>query len=430
MRKPLLVLIGLLLLIGTIGCGSGSGGSGNQGGGSEAPAGGGKKQTISWWVPNWDEETARKLVAKFESENPDIKVDIVVTTWDTMENKIRVALMASDAPEVITDLESRVKDYAAKNLLAKLDDYVERDLDKSDIIPSALDINTYDGSLYGIPFRHDGSGILYNKGMFEKAGLDPDRFPETWDEFIKAAEKLTVDTDGDGKIDQYGMAWPLGNQANAITRFMQLLFTEGGSFFDETGKKAVLNSPEAVEAMRKLTATVIDGTAPKSTMEVDNTGVRDLFVNEKVAMYIGGQFDIEPIRKAKPSIELGTAVLPGPDGMGTTTVDGFSFIMPQTAGKKDLGWRLIQFLSEPENMGELTATFPGRKSALTLPKFSDPLLQPFAKQLDKGETKPVADRWTDIEKILYRNMQLIILEQKDVQATMDQANREIDALLK
>jgi multiple sugar transport system substrate-binding protein len=398
--------------------------------GCSSSGGAGKTTEISWWAPNWDEATAKKLVEQFETENPDIKVNVVVTTWDTMENKIRVALTGKGAPAVITELQSRVKTYAAEKLLTNLDDnYKQAEIDKNDLFPSALDMNSYENSMYGVPFRIEGAGMLYNKKMFKDAGLDPDNFPKTWDEFIAAAKKLTKDTDGDGKIDQYGMAWPLGNMDNTTSVFATTLWSGGGNFFDESGKKALLNTPEAVEAVRKFTSTVKDGLAPRSTMELDNTTMRDLFINEKIAMYLSGPFDIEPIKTNKPSLELGTAVIPGPDGMGVSYSDGFSLIIPESAKNKEAGWKLIEFLSQSKNMAELTVTFPGLKSALDDPKFKDPLMQPFIEQMDKAQAWKKMAQWPEVVKTLNRYLQLIILEDQDVQQAMDKANAEIEAIV-
>jgi len=429
----LIFIVGCMMLLAACGGGNNNNQSSPSPSGSEsggASSGAALNETITWWVPNWDEAVAKELAAKFEAENAGVKVKLVITTWDTMENQIRVALMTKDAPDLITELESRVKTYAKQNLLRKVDDYYDDTMPKDDFIASALDINTHDGGLYGVPFRHDGAGILYNKNMFKDAGLDPDKFPATWAEFVEAAAKLTKDTNGDGQIDQYATAWPLGNQANAVSRYMLMLFSEGGNVFNEDESASLLNSPEAVEALRKLTDTVKTGAAPKSTVELDNTSMRDLFINEKIAMYIGGQFDIEPIQSGKPSIDLGTAVIPGKDGMATTTVDGFSLIVPESAASTEGVRKLVQFIAQPENMANLTATFPGRKSALQQPKFADPLLKPFSDQLEKGQTVPKHDKWSQIEKAIYRYIQLVVLNNMDVQEAADKMKAEVDAAMK
>ena len=50
--------------------------------------------TIQWWTPNWDEPESREMAAEFEKENPDIKVELVITDWDTYKSKITTAISA------------------------------------------------------------------------------------------------------------------------------------------------------------------------------------------------------------------------------------------------------------------------------------------------------------------------------------------------
>jgi ABC-type glycerol-3-phosphate transport system substrate-binding protein len=57
-------------------------------------------ETIAWWLPNWDEKPARAIVTDYETANPGEKVEIVITTWDTMAQKILVGLQQSrNAPD-------------------------------------------------------------------------------------------------------------------------------------------------------------------------------------------------------------------------------------------------------------------------------------------------------------------------------------------
>ena len=161
-------------------------------------------ETIAWWLPNWDEKPARAIVADYETANPGEKVEIVITTWDTMAQKILVGLQQSrNAPDVITELESRTLRYARKSLLTDLTDVVTK-LGKDDLVPSALATGEYEGRYYSIPFRHDGAGLYYNKDLFAAAGLDPEHPPQTWAQLVEYCKKLTVTKDG--KTTQYGIA--------------------------------------------------------------------------------------------------------------------------------------------------------------------------------------------------------------------------------
>ncbi|MEA4907426.1 MAG: ABC transporter substrate-binding protein [Anaerolineaceae bacterium] len=388
--------------------------------------------TITWWVPNWDEEVATVLIDEFEAQYPNIKVEVVITTWDTMEGQIRTALNGNNAPDVITDLESRVASYASQGLLANLDSYyTASNVDMDDFFTSAIDLATYDGSLYAMPMRHDGPAMIYNKDMFEEAGLDPDAFPATWDELNEVAKLLTKDTDGDGTIDQYGIGWPLGNEGNAVVRFYQMAYNFGGSITNEEGTQCELNSEAGKQAMEYLNNNLnVDEVTPHSALEVDNTGLRNLFINKKIAIYSNGAFDIPEIQSQAPDINIGTATYPGNgDGIGLTIVNGFSLYIPENAKNKDAAWELLNFIGLPENSGRLTTTFPARRSAMSLEKFSEPLFQPFIEQMDSGRAGPTFVNWPSMQTAIFAEMQEVMINGKDVDQALNDMCAEVDQLL-
>ncbi len=388
--------------------------------------------TVTWWVPNWDEEVAKELIAEFEAQNPDIKVNMVITTWDTMEGQIRTALNGNNAPDLITDLESRVQGYASQGLLANLDEYYKAgNVDMDDFVTSAIELSTYDGHLYSVPMRHDGPAMIYNKDMFEEAGLDPDNFPQTWDELSEVAKALTKDTNGDGTVDQFGIGWPLGNEGNAVVRFYQLLYNFGGSITDEAETKCELNSDAGKMALEYLYNDVVTNkVTPQSALEVDNTGLRDLFINKKIAIYTNGAFDLTEIANQAPNINVGTATIPGTgDGIGITIVNGFSLYIPEKAKNKDAAWRLAEFVGNTENSARITTTFPGRRSSMKLEKFSDPLLQPFIEQMDSGRAGPTYVQWPAMQTAIFAEMQMVLLEGKNIEDALVDMCYEVDAQL-
>ena len=75
--------------------------------------------------------------------------------------------------------------YAQSDLIIPLDDTIQ---DKQDYVPAAIDYVTWDGKLWGIPYRIETHGVIYNKDHFKEAGLDPDKPPKTWDELTAAAQ--------------------------------------------------------------------------------------------------------------------------------------------------------------------------------------------------------------------------------------------------
>ena len=139
--------------------------------------------TIQWWTPNWDEPESREMAAEFEATNPDIKVELVITDWDTYKARVTSAISDDNAPELYTVLTTDVVPFAQIGLLEPLNERgAAAGIDFSDLLPSAVASASIGDTVYGFPFRHDGSGIYYNVDMLKEAGYDS--FPTTWDEMV------------------------------------------------------------------------------------------------------------------------------------------------------------------------------------------------------------------------------------------------------
>ena len=105
----------------------------------------------------------------------------------------------------------------------------------------------FDGKTFSINVWTNGSAVFYRKDLFEKAGLKP---PRTLDEFVADAKVLTVDANGDGRIDQWGFAGGTArSQPFAHRTLFPLIWAQGGNVVGPDGK-AVFNSPAGVKAVQ------------------------------------------------------------------------------------------------------------------------------------------------------------------------------------
>jgi multiple sugar transport system substrate-binding protein len=382
---------------------------------------------IVWWTPNWGEARAKELADKFMAANPGITVKMEVTVSNGLPAKVATALRSGSPPDLIEVQHGWVPEYAQANLVLPLDDVIQ---DRDDYIPAALDYVTWDGKLWGIPYRIETHGVIYNKGAFKTAGLDPEKPPQTWPELIDAAKKLTGKT-ADGK-DQYGFAITGGGEfGNTVFRSLPFIWMNGGSIISDDMKSVTVNQPPAVEAVKFYTDFLVtDKTSPPSTLQNDGTANRQLFIAGTVAMYQSGQFDIASIRKENPDIDIGVMMIPHPEGKDTAAIiGGWSFVIPQDATNPDETRKFVQFLAESDSMGFLTDTFPARKSAMELPRFQDPILANFKAMLPYGRRVPPAKNWTKITQAYFDNVQSIMLGEATPQEAMDAAAEEIEPLL-
>ena len=108
---------------------------------------------------------------------------------------------------------------------------------------------------------------------------------------------------------------------------------------------------------------------------------------------------------------------------------GWNFVVPRQARNREGAAKLIGFLAKPENMGLYTDTFPARVSAMELPRFRDPILQPFREMLPFARATPPLASWVQIVQLFFDNTQRILLREATPQDAMNEANRAIQRLI-
>jgi multiple sugar transport system substrate-binding protein len=382
---------------------------------------------IVWWTPNWSQARAESLARQFEAAHPDVRVKIELTVADGLPTRIQTALRSGSSPDIIEAQHGWIPPYAQAGLLLPLDDVLEG---RADYVATALDYVTWDGQLWGIPYRVDAHALFYNKSMFREAGLDPGRPPETWTELVQTARRLTKRR-ADGR-DQYGYSITGGGEiGNTLFRSLPLIWMNGGDILSPDMTRATVNEQRAVEAVTFYTDMfTTHRVSPPSTLQDDGLASRRLFIAEAVAMYQSGQFDIATIRSENPGLDLGIAMLPRPAGREPAVVlGGWSFIVPKAARHPDRAREFVRFLTTSERMGYFTDTFPARLSAMSQPRFADPLLAPFRRMLPYGRRLPPRRDWLQIVQIYFDGVQQILLGDRAPQQAMDVAAAEIQALL-
>jgi ABC-type glycerol-3-phosphate transport system substrate-binding protein len=223
---------------------------------------------------------------------------------------------------------------------------------------------------------------VYNPELFAAAGIDGP--PTTWAEFEEDAKLLT-------KGDVVGTAWPmLGNPGDLTLRFLDFAVSDGATITDGAPQLTEASSEAAVDL---IGGSIAEGWASPSSFELDNTGIRELFLQGRVAMFPAGVFDVDTAMEQ--GAPIATALLPGPDGPGTAQGVGWAYIIPEASENQDAAKTLVEFLGQPENMAALTLTFPARLSASDDPKFTTPERLPFAEQLaDHSVPAPNDPAWT------------------------------------
>lgn len=252
-KKSWFVLTSLILVLSLVlaGCG----GSKNANSGDKGNSGSGNKELTFMFRGGPDEQTAYKnVVKKFEDDHPGVKVKIIVTAADQYATKLKAAITGNKMPDVFYFESGDLKAYVNSGILLNLTPYLEKNekVDLNNIWKYGIDLYRYDGNMagqgdiYGMPKDVGPFALGYNKTMFEKEGIplpDKDK-PMTWDEFVDINKKLTKDTNGDGKPDQYGSGF------NVNWALQSFVWSNGADWIDETKTKVTIDDPKFAEALQ------------------------------------------------------------------------------------------------------------------------------------------------------------------------------------
>ena len=195
----------------------------------------------------------RDIIADYERLNPGIRIEQEAIGWSSLLQKLQAALSAGSPPDAAHGYSGLALLLSEVGLLRPLDDVVDS-IGEENIfeIVKRVSINE-DGHYYGLPHCIGADAIVYRKDLYRQSGLDDAVAPRTWDEWLVQLKKLTVDTDGDGTIDQYGLG--LAGEGNFINEEV-LMWTgsNGGRMYDPDGRPTFTEQPmiEMLEFYKKV----------------------------------------------------------------------------------------------------------------------------------------------------------------------------------
>ena len=229
--------------------------------------------TIDFWhgLTGPDGVFLEGMVNSYNETNEDaIFVQLNVFHWDVFYDRWVASVAAGDPPDVVIYHINEMPQYADRGVAAPIDMLVEEvGVDMSGFSDVIVDMSTRDGNLYGFPIDIHPIGMYYNVDAVEAAGLDPDSPPTNAEELLSWAEALTVDSDGDGTLDQYGVSAPATN-VMTFRLWWGLIFQNDGSFISDDLSTITIDNAEAAEALEFLRDLVaVHGVAPEGQSDPD-----------------------------------------------------------------------------------------------------------------------------------------------------------------
>ncbi len=357
------------------------------------------KTTVTFWhsfvastIPSLDE-----LLADFERTHPAIHINAqYVPTGDALIHKLVASIQSNTVPDISWIHADFLDKLVEADAIVPMNEFLDGTDgfgggELEDIFPALLEAGTHHGVLYAMPMEATSLALLYNRGMFRKAGLDPDHPPQDWQELQDYAARLTQDWDGDGRTDQYGFlvpVFPASGELNIwmILQWTPFLWQAGGAEFSDDCSQALFNGSEGVQALA-FWKQLYD------RQNMSTFGIaHDLgFASGKLAMVMDGPWNL-PRYRAMRDVEWAVAPLPaGPAGRATYVAGEQLAIFKQSAHRAE-AWTFVKWIVQPEVQARFSlhsGYLPVRRSVLGMDAYrreleKDPGLKAFADQMAWG----------------------------------------------
>lgn len=424
-----LLALGLLVVMGVTAAGC-SGSSPSAKPEPSATGGGGKAVELRFLFPEYSDKTRalmQEVVDDFNTANKGtIHVTLETSPWDKLHDKLAVTMGGNQAPDVFGYATRWVSEFAELGQLEPLDGYLN-DSFKSQFITRLFDAAGYKSkaagkqATYGLPVAVSARMLFYRKDLFEKAGV---KAPTNWDELLTAATK-TANPPG-----VYGLGVP-ANGIEVDTFFMYFLWNNGGDILGADGK-AVINSPQGVEALTYLVKLVNDkGSQPKPT-GFTREQVIEMFKAGQLSMYPTGPWLNTMIKRDNPNLAYAIAPFPSNQGKPRATVGVTDSLgMWAKSPNKQEAWKFIEFMYQDkyrQKFDETEAMLPEKKSVAASAAFSTPEQKPFIDALNDAKFVPHHPKFENIQQLITVAVQKALTGEATPKEALDEAAQKINGL--
>jgi multiple sugar transport system substrate-binding protein len=397
-----------------------------------APAYAQAKVEIEFWQYFYESKKllVDDLIKEFEAENPDIIVKHQTFPYDSFIQKVATTVPAGRGPDVVTLYYGWFPTWISSGYLQPLPEdkisYAEIENEFFPMVQSAR----FAGKYYGIPTAVRTLALFWNKDLFKKAGLDPEKPPTTWEEFVEYA-KATTKRSADGELEVAGYAFNVLGQDHHWFREC-LLRQNNAPTMSEDGRKVLWNAtPEGYEAWQWFTDIVKTHRISDLSFFPDNPFTP--FELGRAAMLVDGSFRVASLKGAiQKGINAGVAVLPAHKSRATFASYWVHGITKNATDEKlDASIKFLKFLTSAKTMKawlERVGELPARKALLDDPAITkDPIIGPFVEQLPYAYATFFIDEKANREAI-QEAVEAVVLKNEDPKAALDMAVEKVNAV--
>lgn len=384
----------------------------------------GKQNSLDflWFSDGKEGEVIKEIIKEYEQSNTNVRINLIEVGFKDIQTKLKTMLSGGKPPAL-----SRVTDTGSfANQAVDLTPYVENaEQFQNQFIDSLKPYYVMDNKLVAAPMDVTANGLIYNKTLFDKAGVKVPTSPDevwTWDEYI-AALKQVMDKGG----ARYGMVWDVTPH-----RWSTLLYQNGGSILTEDGSAAAINSEAGIRSMEMFKQLHQEGIMPESVW-LGGENPNNLFRSGTVAAHWAGNWMISNYKDIT-DFEWGVTYMP--KGTQRSSVPGGKFLMAfKGSGQEEEAAKFIEYLTSKEvnsKYNQESLFMSPRKDSSTLNyEFGKEMFEVFSDEL-KNSSPLAANDWsrqTLISKIstdLKNHIMDVLSDKATPQDALDQMAKQIN----
>lgn len=386
---------------------------------------------LTYWY-SWQDKIAENNVERIQEFNETVGKEngIQVTaeyqgTYDDLHSKLKSAFVANEEPDVCVMEIASIKSFADGGIIQPIQDMVAKE-DVDDFYPGLMENCYVDGVLYGVPYLRSTPVLYYNKTLFEKAGLDPDKGPSDWEELAAMSGQLA-----DIGVSGYGFI-------SDIWVFEAFLRSNSGDTVNKDWTQATFNSQPGVEMAQYLKEGITDNNfkyySGKDALTTDE-------VNQKVAMWVTSTANLSNnLQLASDNgYEIGTAFIPK-NTQNKVPTGGCNLVMTsRLEGKeKEAAALLINFMTSKDSAVKnhiKTGYLPTRQSIGSDERLVElyeetPQYRVALEQLQYGSGRPMAQAYSEMTKTYQDAIDKIMTTDVDIRTALNECASACDSLLK
>ena len=415
--RRLFLIAATVLLVASAGCGGSSSSNGVV------------NVTVWHGYEDIEGKAMTSAAARFNATHP--KIHVTVQNYGNADyalQKVLTAIRGGAYPDIAYLYGSWAANIARSPTAVDLSSRIkEPGVNWNDFWPAERQAVQVGDKVIGMPALVDNLALVYNKKLFDQAGIPYPTADWTWDDFRAAARQLT-----DPGAKQFGWAYVADGSEDTVWRFDALLWQAGGDILNSDNTKAEFNSPAGVQAATLLQqmATVDHSVY----LDNGNGNYANLFNSGKIAMLFTGPWDLSSF----PDVDYGVQVLPGLTNHQTISGPDQWVLFDNGSERTQAAWTFLKWFTSPQQAmiwSTQTGDLPIRASQTQLPGYDAyvkkyPGVSVFVQnEANALKARPVIANYNEVSQAMGQAIQAVLLGKGQPQDELDQAAQQVDQTL-